>query len=182
MILLFNSNNSLLLEKLETDKQPFLFQSSDLIKLLDITTSIKTKIGIVGAIGPRLLDPRSQMDHIVGMFRYAEEKNQVEDIFKARIQHLNASIFKKSALTPPGAGRGGGRGRGPGNGGRTPVNNRSSSLPPNMEPPSMQDLISDDLTHHDEAGTIFVKSEQLFSTPVKDSVEIVTEDLEKSTL
>lgn len=64
-------------------------------------------------IAPRLSDPRSKMSVFTDMFRFSEEKAQIEDAFKVRIQAMNGSLFKKessSILSSP-AGRGG-RGRG----------------------------------------------------------------------
>lgn len=57
------------------------------------------------------------MDYFVNLFRFSEEKSQVEEAFKFRIQALNGSLFKRdvntSSLLSPKGGRGG-RGRGAG--------------------------------------------------------------------
>ena len=97
---------------LENEKTPFLFTSHALARLLTCTTSVKTRLTMILNIAPRLNDPRAKMSVFTDMFRFSEEKAQIEDAFKARIQALNGSLFKKessSILSP--AGRGG-RGRG----------------------------------------------------------------------
>jgi len=72
-------------------------------------------------ISPRLTDPKSEIDSILSLFRFSEEKTQVEEALKARAQALEKQRY--SAAIPPvtpnkradgkGPGRGGGgRGRG----------------------------------------------------------------------
>lgn len=79
---------------------------------------------MIGLIGPRLVDPRAKIAHFMDMFRFAEEKTQVEDILKARSQAIANLVFTTTDTAK--AGRGGGRtpvllaGRG-GRGGRTPA-------------------------------------------------------------
>lgn len=102
-------------------KQPYLFSSEHLSKILEVTTSVRTRINMMAMIGPRLTDPKAKTAYFLGLFRYAEEKAQVEEILKARTQTMNSSIFSKGTdLRTGGAGRGaagrGGRG-GAGRGG-----------------------------------------------------------------
>lgn len=66
---------------------------------------------MIASIGPRLIDPKSKTAQFLSIFRYAEEKSQVEEILKARAQNLNATLFTKSDSTARMVGRGG---RGPG--------------------------------------------------------------------
>lgn len=110
------SNDELLIT-LEGEKQPFLFSSDALAKIVESTTSVKTKLNIIVTLSYRLTDPRSKMEYFVNLFRFSEEKSQVEDAFKFRIQALNGSLFKRevntSSLLSPKGGRGG-RGRGAG--------------------------------------------------------------------
>ena len=97
-------------------KLPYLFSSDQLSKILEVTTSVRTRINMMGMIGPRLVDPKAKTAYFLGLFRYAEEKAQVEEILKARTQTLNSSIFNKGTDLRGGAGRGsagrGGRGSG----------------------------------------------------------------------
>jgi hypothetical protein len=113
---------------LDETKGPYLFSSDDLAKMVEVTTSIRTKIAIIGQVGPRLVDPKAKPAYFAGLFRYAEEKSQVEEILKARTQVLASTMFSKTDgiknmsgrhLHPagrgsPGRGAGAGRGGGPG--------------------------------------------------------------------
>jgi hypothetical protein len=68
-------------------------------------------------IGPRLVDPKSRANDFIGMFRYSEEKKQVEDILKARSQSLVGSVMYSpptgaNLMSGGGGGRGGGGGAG----------------------------------------------------------------------
>lgn len=107
------SDNQSVLEALEAGKDQYLFTSAELIQLMDTTTSLKTKLAMVTMIGPRVTDPKAGMDKVSGVFRYAEEKAQVEEVFKARLQTLSGSMFSRgsSQMMSPQGGRGG-RGRG----------------------------------------------------------------------
>jgi hypothetical protein len=63
---------------------------------------------------PRVIDPKVSVDTVTNMFRFADEKAQVEELFKERIQIVNASLFKKTTdrgniLSTGKAGRGSGR-------------------------------------------------------------------------
>ena len=86
------------------------------MRLIDVTPSYRTKLSIVIAISPRLLDPKVKLDKIKGAFRYSEEQCIVEDALKHRSQSMTMNIFKKvDTVSSPLAGRGGrggGRGRG----------------------------------------------------------------------
>lgn len=120
------------MEELEVDKQPFNFECDDLLILMGCTTSVRTKLAMVIAIAPRLIDPKSKMDLIVASFRFAEEKETAEDAIKARIQVLTGSIFKKKLMNNARGGRGSaslaGGGRGSGSAKmRTNTNSASSS-------------------------------------------------------
>lgn len=80
---------------LETLKEPYLFTSSNLEKIVNITVSLKTRMSMIGLIGPRLTDPNAKISTFTDMFRFSEEKKSVEDILKARTNTLNASQFKR---------------------------------------------------------------------------------------
>ncbi|RYG59993.1 DUF4476 domain-containing protein, partial [archaeon] len=83
-----------MLEALETEKQPYLFNSTDLLTILELTTSVKTRLLIVLSLVPRLTDPRAKMDTLIGLFRFSEEKSQVEEALKTRVQAINHAVFK----------------------------------------------------------------------------------------
>jgi hypothetical protein len=86
--------NEDLLDYMEFTRQPYLFSSETCLKILDTTTSIRTKLVLLEMIGPRLTDPKAKMDQILGLFRFAEEKSKVEEILKARSATLLSSMFK----------------------------------------------------------------------------------------
>jgi hypothetical protein len=114
-------------------------------------------------IGPRLVDPKSRANDFIGMFRYSEEKKQVEDILKARSQSLVGSVMYSpptgaNLMSGGGGGRGGGggaganrsggmkngnsmAGRGPGRG--MPSSSQGSNRNTPIEPISLQDLTID---------------------------------------
>ncbi len=93
-----------------------MFTCADLIRLLNVTTSIKTKIAIVNGIAPRLSDPKAGLEQVTNLFRFAEEKSIVEDAFKSRIQTLTGAAFSRGGMLSPAGGRGAGRGKGAGRG------------------------------------------------------------------
>ena len=72
------------LKLIDSQKVGFLFSSDDLIALISITESVKTKIAIISSIGPRLTDPKAKPDAITGLFRYSEEKEKVLEVLKSR--------------------------------------------------------------------------------------------------
>jgi Domain of unknown function (DUF4476) len=74
---------------------PYLFTSDILLRILDLTPSIKTKLIMIEMIGHRLVDPKEKMDVLVDMFRFAEEKEKVSDILKARVHILNGLMFNR---------------------------------------------------------------------------------------
>ena len=103
------------MDSLETLKEPYLFCSDDLIAIVEITPSIKTKIEMINIIGPRLVDPSAKVSTFTGMFRFTEDKNTVEEVLKTRMNAINAAQFtNKNAVGALRGGRGAGRGRGGG--------------------------------------------------------------------
>lgn len=135
--------NEGILKYLEEHKGPYLFTSECLSQIVDITTSVKTKIAIITMLGPRLTDPKAKLDYFTGLFRFVEEKSVVEEVLKHRAHILATSIFTKASMSPshhnlnsigsPGGRTGillGGRGgRGTGGRGHPPTGGRSVGLP-----------------------------------------------------
>jgi hypothetical protein len=83
--------------------------------MIEVTPSLKTRIEMIGMIGPRLVDPGAKLTVFMSMFRYSEDKHAVEEILKARSNALQAEQFtKKQRGSFSTAGRGlGGRGERP---------------------------------------------------------------------
>lgn len=52
-------------------KTPYLFTSDNLLMVLSITTSVKTKLMFISIIGPRLIDPKAKPDDFLKLFRYS---------------------------------------------------------------------------------------------------------------
>eukprot|EP01034_Spumella_vulgaris_P032286 gene32286-39865_t len=80
-------------------------------------------MAIIQAIGPRLTDPRAKTEYFMSLFRFAEEKQMVEEVLKVRTNTMSAAAYNKGdSLKVMTAGRGaggrGGAGRGPGVAGR----------------------------------------------------------------
>jgi hypothetical protein len=59
-----------------------LFNSEQLMKLIDVTTSIKTKIEIIHLIASSncLTDPKAKFHEFLNLFRFHEDKEKVSDI------------------------------------------------------------------------------------------------------
>ena len=102
MMMIVNSkkDNEAKLDTINGFKIPYLFSSSDLIQMLNCTPSVKTKIKIIASIGPRLTDPKAKASELAELFRYVEEKQEVEEILKSRAVVLGTNAFvAKSATT-----------------------------------------------------------------------------------
>jgi hypothetical protein len=74
-------------------KNGYLFSSSQLIQLLDCIPSKQTQVSIIETIGPRLIDPKKYSNEIINRFRFAEEKEIVQSILKARAVTQNSNIY-----------------------------------------------------------------------------------------
>lgn len=111
------SDNEERLTMLERMKQPYLFASSQLQVLCNLTTSLKTRLEFIKQLGPRLVDPTAMASTFDGMFRFVEEKMQVEQVLKDRNATISKTQFtnvrRNSNLLASRGGRGGGAGRGP---------------------------------------------------------------------
>jgi hypothetical protein len=83
------------LEILETQKVPFLFHSDEFLQILNLAEIPRVKLAVVHHLVPRLVDPKASLDQAVAMFRYADEKSQVEEEYKDRLQTVNASVFNR---------------------------------------------------------------------------------------
>lgn len=87
------SDSSEILKILSTQKNGFLFRSDDLIQILDCIPSKKTQIAVIEMIGPRLTDPKKCSTELLSRFRFAEEKQIVQDILKARSVTQNSNVY-----------------------------------------------------------------------------------------
>lgn len=128
------SNNEVRIKTLNVMKTPYLFSSDQLIQLLHVTPSVKTRIAFIEQVGPRLTDPKAKSQQIIDMFRYSDEKKQVEEILKARAQTVTKSTFSRgksqSVLSGGGRGRGGRGAGGRGGGGGRGLNKPTTSSSP----------------------------------------------------
>jgi hypothetical protein len=157
----YRENESLLVE-LEFLKIPYLFTSANLLKMLDVTPSVKTRLSMISAIGPRLIDPTAKAKELRELFRFSNDQDHVMSVLKQREKIQAASRFSKSIGKPgPGTslgGRGGVGGRGAG--GRGPfrptsaapvlaaepgVPNRSRSAPAQIENTVVDDVDGDNV-------------------------------------
>ena len=90
-------NNDDRLAMLDREKLPFLFSSAQLMTMLDITLSVKTRLTMITQVGPRLTDPKAKSSQLIALFRYSEEKERVEGVLKARtkvVMASNTSLFR----------------------------------------------------------------------------------------
>ena len=93
------SDNEQRLTTLEQTMISYLFSSAQLITLMELTPSIKTRLSMISLVGPRLTDPKAKSEQLIGMFRYSEEKQRVTEVLKARTTVLASSLFKPSGLS-----------------------------------------------------------------------------------
>lgn len=140
--LFFFRENEDKLSYLESVKSSYLFPSAALLKILDTTPSLKTKMAIIESLGPRLTDPKKNMAEIMDMFRFVSDKEKVEGILKARANILTSGMFRQTnAMSSAGggspAGGRGGSGRGGGGLLARKINPPSSPLRP---PPNSSSL------------------------------------------
>ena len=87
------SDNTEKIEILDGMKAPYLFTSLQLIQLCDTITSLKTKMEFIRLLGPRLIDPSSKVSTFLSMFRYNDDKQNVENILRTRQTSLIQSQF-----------------------------------------------------------------------------------------
>lgn len=120
-------NNEERIRCLEQDKKSYLFTSLDLLKILDVTPSVKTRIFMIKLIGPRLTDPKSKANTILGLFRFAEEKRVVEEALKIRSKALENGKYSLQTVVNATPNIGVRRGRG-GRGGRGLVSTNSRRI------------------------------------------------------
>ena len=90
-------DNQAVISIIETKKEPYLFSTKQLISIVESITSVKTRITLVGEIGPRLIDPKEHADELLSLFRFADEKEKIEEVLKARQTTLSSSHYVKSA-------------------------------------------------------------------------------------
>lgn len=96
-------------------RQPFLFSSAHLLTLCNLTTSLKTKMAFIQQLAPRLVDPSASTLAFTDMFRFVEEKLQVEQLLKDRAVTLSKAQLtnvRRSSNILAGRGGRGGAGRG----------------------------------------------------------------------
>ena len=65
-------NNAQKLEALESGKAEFMFTCTQLLAILDITPSVKTRIAFIDILAPRLTDPKDA-PKVIALFSYAED-------------------------------------------------------------------------------------------------------------
>lgn len=65
---------------LNREKKSYLFSSNYLFQLLDLTPSVKTRIAMILIVAPRLTDPKSNSLKLLDMFRFSEDKQQIQEV------------------------------------------------------------------------------------------------------
>lgn len=53
---------------------------------------------MIHLIGPRLTDPRAKVDFFLGLFRFSEEKEKVQEVLKARTHVISSNLFRQPGL------------------------------------------------------------------------------------
>lgn len=133
-----SSDNEERIELLEDRRFPFLFTSEQLLELCALQTSQKTQMRFIEIIAPRLIDPAAKASALTGLFRFNNEKNQVEELLRNRGNAINKTktsvpgggSVSALARSGRGAGRGGaGRGVAAGRGDDSSGSKRPQSMP-----------------------------------------------------
>ena len=86
------------MEIIEEIKNHYYFESETILEILQSILSVKTKLAILTALGPRIVDPRPYTQEFIDIFRYAEDKEKVEVIIKARSHALSGTLFTTSGM------------------------------------------------------------------------------------
>lgn len=87
-----------ILEIIEDYRYNYSFNSNQLYKIVELISSVKTKIKIISLISLKLIDPKSKYNEFISLFRYSEDKEVVEKALKSRIFVLNSSFYSNVAL------------------------------------------------------------------------------------
>ena len=90
------STNDKKLKFLDGEKHGKLFKSEHLLKILEVTASVKTRIAIIMILSPRLIDPKQHADDILALFRFVEDKAQVEEALKSRAITLDSKRYSSN--------------------------------------------------------------------------------------
>ena len=122
-VILTIEDNKNRISYLDKEKDKYLFNSDQLMELMQVTESVKTRIAFIGCICPRLTNPNSRTNDFTDLFSFKDDKSKIEELFKTRADTLKSSQFTApggaSALSSSAGGRGaGGRGAGRGGAGR----------------------------------------------------------------
>ena len=120
------------------------------MELCELTTSLKTRIEFIKQVGPRLVDPSAKTAEFTSMFRFAEEKTQVEQVLKSRNAALGITQLTNTRRASSILSSRGGRGAGGRGGGRSAEESPASSMA------NMFSAVAD--TAESESGTIEVDS------------------------
>ena len=126
--ILFSVNEERI-SKLDEVKQPHLFTSFQLETLCNLTPSLKTKLEFIKIVGPRLVDPATSISTFMDMFRYTEEKLQVEQVLKERTFVISKAQFTDTRRSSNILSSRGGRGGAGGRGARSSLISNESSTP-----------------------------------------------------
>ena len=59
---------------------------------------MKTWLGIIQAIGPRLTNPKAKANEFIMLFRYADDKEKVIDVLRTRAEIMQNSLYKAHDL------------------------------------------------------------------------------------
>ena len=126
--ILFSVNEERI-SRLDEVKQPHLFTSFQLETLCNLTPSLKTKLEFIKIVGPRLVDPATSISTFMDMFRYTEEKLQVEQVLKERTFVISKAQFTDTRRSSNILSSRGGRGGAGGRGARSSLISNESSTP-----------------------------------------------------
>jgi len=90
-------DNEARLAALEKDKLPHTFMSQNVLDIMGMTNSVKTKIAVLQMLAPRLLDPNAKLNAFQEVFSYATEKEKVAEILKKCAQQVASRRFTRGA-------------------------------------------------------------------------------------
>ena len=72
---------------------PYLLRSEQLMKLLTLATSKKSKLALINTLVPRLVDPKSQAEYFRGLFTFTTDQQIVDMLIRNRTNEIKLSRY-----------------------------------------------------------------------------------------
>lgn len=97
LLLFFRKSQENLVASLDERIKPYLLRSGQLMKLLTLSTSKKSKLALINILVPRLVDPKSQAEYFRGLFTFTTDQQIVDVLIRNRIDEIKLSRYASSS-------------------------------------------------------------------------------------